>query len=109
MSILSATISAFGRIRTCVAAFTLCAAFLLMGGYAGAASAEGAATSPGATSDPDSIYKPTPAGSESIPYGNAPNGPDHLRRISPTEALPAEPQIEKVIDVPSYGVSAPSR
>jgi len=35
------------------------------------------------------VYKPTPQGPVSEPYGNDRYGPEHLRRISPTERYPA--------------------
>ena len=43
------------------------------------------------------VYKPTPAGERSEAWGDDRYGPDHLRRISPTEHLPASPQVERVI------------
>ena len=43
------------------------------------------------------VYKPTPSGERSEAWGDDRYGPDHLRRISPTEHLPASPQVERVI------------
>ena len=83
-------------------------AVLLAAGTAGAADAYQTGNNGGGTmADPsaqDSTYVPTPIGQQSEAWGDDPTGPGHLRRMSPTEALPAEPQVEKVIEVPSYGV-----
>lgn len=45
------------------------------------------------------VYKETPRGEKSEAWGDGKYGPDHLRRISPTEHLPAPPQVEKTIPV----------
>ena len=45
----------------------------------------------------ENVYKPTPPGERSEAWGDDRHGPDHLRRISPTEHLPASPQVERVI------------
>ena len=45
----------------------------------------------------ENVYKPTPSGDRSEAWGDDRYGPDHLRRISPTEHLPASPQVERVI------------
>ncbi len=102
---------ALGTACKYVVAFILLTAVLFMAEAAGAAETgitqEGAQPPGVTTPDPDSIYKPTPIGPESVPYGEGSTGPNHLRRMSPTEALPAEPQIEKVVPIPNYGVSEP--
>ncbi len=89
------------------AACAVLPAVLLAAGAAGAADAYQTGNGGGAVTDPsaqDSTYVPTPIGPKSEAWGDDPTGPGHLRRMSPTEALPAEPQVEKVIEVPSYGV-----
>lgn len=43
------------------------------------------------------VYKETPHGAKSEAWGDSKYGPHHLRRISPTEHLPAQPQVEKTI------------
>lgn len=44
-------------------------------------------------------YVPTPIGERSEAYDNTETGPNHLRRMSRTEPLAAEPQITKVLPI----------
>ncbi len=90
------------------AACAVLPAVLLAAGAACAADAHQTGNGDGTVTDPsaqDSTYVPTPIGQHSEAWGDGPAGPGHLRRMSPTEALPAEPQVERVIEVPSLGVS----
>lgn len=48
----------------------------------------------------ENVYKPTPPGQVSEAYGDAPYGPDHLRRISPTEQDAAPVQILEMRPLP---------
>lgn len=55
-------------------------------------------------------YRYTPVGPTSEPYGQGPYGPEHLRRMSPTEALPAPPRVEHVLPVgPDGKVELPNQ
>lgn len=54
-------------------------------------------------------YRYTPPGKKSEAYGKGPYGPEHLRRISKTEPLAAEPQVTKVIPLGIDGKLPPQK
>ena len=84
---------------TSLAAFALSLAVFFSAGITLAAPKENIPSAAELGIDPDG-YVPTPIGPESAPYDFTETGPNHLRRMSPTEVLPANPQPGKVIMLP---------
>ncbi|MDL2266628.1 hypothetical protein LJC46_01385 [Desulfovibrio sp. OttesenSCG-928-G15] len=57
----------------------------------------------------DPGYRYTPPGKKSEAYGLGKYGPEHLRRISKTEPLAAEPQVTRVIPLGIDGRLPPEK
>ena len=100
------TAKVLGAASGCAAAFTLFLAVLFAAHVAVAAPAEEVPSAAELGTEPEG-YRPTPIGPQSEAYDVTDTGPNHLRRMSPTEALPASPQPGKIISLPE-GKEAPT-